>query len=142
MVGIARRSVLRGGIAVALLPLAGASVAAPAAATVGVGAVTRAGLEAAVGDPVRIVGVDGVTAGVLDGVVDVLGARSGHPEAFVARIRLDRDATLPAGLVDLELPGQRVLGVGLLAAGGPDDPIAVLLVDRRPVSEHLALRTH
>lgn len=141
MVGVGRRVVLRGGLAAALLPLTAsalvtASAASPAA--IGIGAVGRGVLEAAVGAAIRVLGAEGVVTGTLDRVDDLLRAPAGHPHAFAARFLLDSDARalLESGLVDVLLPGARVTGVGLHLVDGDDGAVAVMHVDRRPVSEH------
>ncbi|MBZ2197324.1 hypothetical protein [Occultella gossypii] len=146
MVGVTRRSVLRGGVAAALLPLtvgvlAGAPATAMAMATVDVGVVTRSAVEAAVGTRVRVIGAGGVSTGTLHRVDDLRHAVAGHPDAFAARLRLDGDAELGPGLVDLELPGLRVPGVGLFITGVPGARTADLVIDRRSVAEHLGTGT-
>lgn len=142
MAGVARRSVLRGAAAAAVLPLAavGVAVAAPHAA-VGVGRIPRRTLEAAVGSPVRIVGDGGSVKGTLHHVHDLSHASAGHPQAFTATFHLDGDAAvLEGGLADIELPSVRLTGAGLLVLGAPGDRTVVLLVDRRSVSEHPTTR--
>lgn len=137
MVRVSRRSLLRGGVAAAFVPL---TLGAAAAAVVDVGAVTRAAVESAVGTRVRIFSSAGVVSGTLDRVVDVHHAPAGHPHAFSARFLLDADdaTALETGLVDLELATLRVSGAGLLVRGIPGARTATLLVDRRTVDEHLA----
>lgn len=138
MVGVSRRSVLRGAAAVAIVPFAvGAAAAAAPVAPGFLGPHTREALEAAVGTTVRIEGGGRTVTAVLERVDDLLHATAGHPDAFSARFSLQDDAAvLEQGLVDIELPNSRISGVGLLATGDPDRRRAVLLVDRRPVSEH------
>lgn len=139
VVGVTRRSMLRGTAAAVLVPLAVTGVAAAAAdtsSTLGPG--TRRALEAAVGTKVRIVGQGGLVTATLARVDDLRHAAAGHPDAFTACFHLDGDgaAALGNGLADVELQGRRLSRVGLLPTGTPDHPRAVLLVDRRPVSEH------
>lgn len=142
MTGIARRTVLRGAAAAALLPLAlGGVVAVAADRPARTGAGERRALEAAVGARVRIVGEAGVMAATLRRVRDLDRATAGDARAFAAVFHLDDDGSgvLGRGLVDVELPGGRVAGVGLLLTD-PECRTAVLHVDRRPVSDHHAAR--
>lgn len=142
MTGIARRSVLRGAAVAALVPLAIGGVAAVAAerpATAGTG--ERRALEAAVGSKVRIAGQEGSVTATVHVVRDLNTASAGDERAFSVVFHLvDGDArVLRQGLVDIDLPASRVAEVGLVLAD-PEGRTAVLDVDRRPVSEHVAAR--
>lgn len=142
MTGIARRTLLRGAAAAAVLPLAvGGVVARAADRPARAGAGERRALEAAVGSSVRIVGEGGALVGTLRGVRDVDRSAAGDARAFAAVFHLDGDGSgvLGQGLVDVELPGSRIAGVGLVLTD-PGRRTAVLHVDRRPVSEHVSAR--
>lgn len=142
MTGIARRTLLRGAAAAALLPLAvGGAVAVAADRPTRAGAGERRALEAAVGSSVRIIGDGGVLTATLHSVRTLSGAATADARAFAAVFHLDHDGSgvLGQGLVDVELPGGRVESVGLVLTD-PECRTAVLHVDRRPVSDHLAAR--
>lgn len=143
MVGVARRSLLQGAGVVVLAPLAlGGLAAAAPHRSVGIGKVSRDSLESAVGSSVRILGGGASVTATLVRVSDVRHAPPGHPQAFTAVFHVDDGATtvLEDGLVDIDLPSQRLTGAGLFLPGGGSDNTAVLHVDRRPVSEHLDTR--
>jgi hypothetical protein len=143
MVVVARRTVLGAGVAAVLVPLITGAVGTSAGAAVGIGALRRAALEERTGSRVLVIGAGGRAGGTLERVDDLLRAPAGHPHAFRARLRFDDPAAaaavLDGGLVDLELPGLRVSGAGLVSIGYPQEGTAVLLVDRRPPREHLAI---
>lgn len=139
MLGVTRRTMLRGTAAAVLVPLAIAGTAAAAPGASGdFGPLTRSVLEGAVGSRIRIVGADVSVTATLERVDDLRHAPAGHPDAFTAAFLLHGDAAevIEQGLVDLVLPGAHLNGVGLLLTGDPDLPRAVLVVDRRPISQH------
>ncbi|GAB3821863.1 hypothetical protein GCM10028820_31300 [Tessaracoccus terricola] len=137
MVGIARRTVLRGAAVAAVLPLAAGVASASSRDSRGEAGERRA-LEEAVGSSIRITGVGAAITATVAGVRDLRHAPAGHPHAFSADFELDGEDTtmLELGLVDIQLPGHRLGGVGLLVVGGPENPMARLLVDRRAIAEH------
>lgn len=140
MTGVARRTMLRAAAVAVLLPV---GMEFASAASSGLGAISpdgRQALEAAVGSKFRIVGLDGLVTATLGRVRDIPHAPAGHPDAFSAVFELDGDDTtaLGQGLVDVEGPGTLWRNVGLIIDGEPNQRTAVLLVDRRPVSAHLA----
>ncbi|GAA4892189.1 hypothetical protein GCM10025789_06440 [Tessaracoccus lubricantis] len=127
--------------AVAVLLPVGMGVAAAASNRPGaINPDGRKALEAAVGSGFRLVSPDGVVTATLSEVRDLMHAAAGDPEAFSAVFRLDGDATtaVGTGLVDVDGPGTQWRDVGLIIDGEPGRRTAVLVVDRRPVSVHLA----
>lgn len=137
MVGIARRTVLRGAAVAAVLPLV-AGVASAATRDSRGEAGERRALEEAVGSSIRITGAGGAITASVAGVRDLRHAPAGHPHAFSADFELEGGDTtiLQLGLVDIRLPGLLLNAVGLLVVGSPENPVARLLVDRRAIAEH------
>lgn len=140
MTGIARRTMLRTAAIAALLPVGMGVASAASSRPDGIGIGGRQALEAAVGAGFRLVSHDGTVTATLTDVQDLTHAPAGHPEAFSAVFQLDGNdtAALGTGLITVNGPGTQWRDVGLILGGEPGRRTAVLLIDRRPVSAHLA----